>query len=806
MSLPILQKYYAFVTTIIVGLVFSSTQTFAQVSDIQNSFSKYSSYNLQEKVYLHTDRSFYLCGEVLWFKAYVTNASNNQPLSLSKVAYIEVLNKMHQPVLQQKIAMQNGCGNGSFLLPFSITSGNYELRAYTNWMKNFSADNYFNKNITIVNTTKNLDTAAIHEPVNYKAGFFPEGGNLVNGLVSEIAFKVNDNRNKGINSEGVIIDEQNDTIVPIKTFHSGIGHFYLKPEKGKNYTAIINCENGSSIRETLPKAYDAGYVMHVADTGANNIKISIASRQDNIQDEIYIIIQNNGRINFARSLPVKNGTAFLIVNKDSLGDGIAQVTLFDANKHPQCERLYFKRPKNKMLINAKADKDKYHLRSKVLIDVTTTIGKENLLAGNLSASVTRIDGLHKPDEENIFSYLWLSSNLRGTIEDPAYYFSDNAETNEALDNLVLAQGWRKFDWNLLQAKPSFTYVPEYSGHIITGKITDDNTKKPIADVLVYLSVPGRRVQLKGCISDKAGLIHFDMKDFFGSNQIIAQTIAGTGKHYHVEIFSPFSEQLTGNDIPAFTLSENGRNYLQARKFHTEIENGYHEKDLQKLQTSLIDTLPFYTKATKTYLLDNYTRFTTMEEVMREYVDEIDVRRRGEDFRFMSLNIPATELSNLQTVESMFKNNPLVLLDGVPVFDINKIIAYDPLKVQKLEVVASKYYWGPIVADGIVSYTTYKGNLEGYTLDPGDLVLDYDGLQQQRIFYSPDYSTTEKLQSRLPDFREVLYWSPEVDTNEKGQGFFSFYTGDIPGKYFVNIQGISSNGDAGSVGFILDVEK
>jgi hypothetical protein len=805
MSLSILQKYYAFVITLTVGLVFSGTQTFGQVSDIQDSFSKYSSYNLQEKVYLHTDRSFYLCGEVLWFKAYVTNASNNQPLSLSKVAYIEVLNKMHQPVLQQKIAMQNGCGNGSFLLPFSITSGNYELRAYTNWMKNFSADNYFNKNITIVNTTKNIDTAAIHEPANYTAGFFPEGGNLVNGLISEIAFKVNDNRNKGINSEGVIIDEQNDTIVPIKTFHSGIGHFYLQPEKGKNYTAIINFENGSSIRETLPKAYDAGYVMHVADTGANNIKISIASRQDNIQEEIYIIIQNNGRINFARSLPVKNGSAFLIINKDSLGDGMAQVTLFDANKRPQCERLYFKRPQNKMLINAKADKDKYHLRSKVLIDVATIGGQGSSLAGNLSASVTRLDDLHKPDEENIFSYLWLSSNLRGAIEDPAYYFSDNAETNEALDNLVLAQGWRKFDWSLLHAKPSFTYVPEYSGHIITGRITDDNTKKPVPDVLVYLSVPGRRVQLKGCISDNAGLVHFDMKDFFGSNQVVVQTTEGTGKHYHVEIFSPFSEKFI-DDVPAFDISENDRDYLQAMDFHMEVENGYHEKDLQKLKAPLIDTLPFYNKATKTYLLDNYTRFTTMEEVMREYVNEIDVRRRGEDFRFMSLNMPATELSDLQTVESMFKNNPLVLLDGVPVFDINKIIAYDPLKVQKLEVVASKYYWGPIAADGIVSYTTYKGNLEGYTLDPGDLVLDYDGLQQQRIFYSPDYSTTEKLQSRLPDFRDVLYWSPDVNTNEKGQGFFSFYTGDIPGKYFVNIQGNSSTGEAGNIGFILNVEK
>ncbi len=91
---------------------------------------------------------------------------------------------------------------------------------------------------------------------------------------------------------------------------------------------------------------------------------------------------------------------------------------------------------------------------------------------------------------------------------------------------------------------------------------------------------------------------------------------------------------------------------------------------------------------------------------------------------------------------------LVLLDGVPVFNINKIIAYDPLKVEKLDVVASKYDWGPIKAYGIASYTTYKGNLEGYTLDPNDLLLDYDALQAQRIFYSPDYSSEKGLKTSI----------------------------------------------------------
>jgi hypothetical protein len=810
MIVTFLRKYLSILMACL-GSTSAGTTTYGQATEIEKSFARYNEYNLQEKVYIHTDRSFYLCGEVLWLKAYVTNAADNHPLSLSKVVYVEVLNKEHQPVLQAKIASRQGSGNGSFFLPFSLASGNYQLRAYTNWMKNFSPNHYFQKNISIINTSRNLDPSAVDEAVSYHAAFFPEGGNLVNGLESEIAFKVNNNKLNGVNCEGVIIDQFNDTIVHIKTLHAGIGHFFLKPETGKDYTAVIGCKDGSIVKESLPKAFDEGYVMHVGGAGRDDVKISITSQglKGNDPGEIYLIIQNGGKIDFAKSQRIENGSAVLIINKNILQDGVSQITIFDFDKHPQCERLYFKRPKNKMLVNAGTDKTRYQLRSRVSVDVATTDPSGNALPADLSVSVFRLDSLHQPDKENIFSYLWLSSSLRGSIEDPGYYFSnENEEINEALDNLLLAQGWRRFNWEkALQNKtPSFKNIPEYSGHIITGRITNADTKKPVSDVLVYLSVPGRRVQLKGCISDSSGLVHFDMKDFIGSSQIVVQTNNGDDSTYRFEIFSPFSEEFTHDELPSCYVPQGNKDYLQTLNFHMQVENGYHQKDLQKLQDPLIDSLPFYFKPDKTYLLDNYTRFTTMEEVMREYVDEIDVRRKGKDFRFLSLNKPVVDLQGKQFVELLFQKNPLVLLDGVPVFDINKIIAYDPLKVQKLEVVASKYYWGPITAYGIASFTTYKANLEGYTLDPNDLVLDYDGLQQQRTFYSPDYSTNEQLQSPLPDFRDVLYWSPNIATDEKGKGLFSFYTGDVPGNYFVMLQGITPGGKAGSTSFILHVEK
>src|SRR5664279_2392603 len=131
MSLSVLRKYLFVLKLILLCFPFAGMRTFGQVTEITNDYAAYNQFNLQEKIYLHTDRSFYVCGEILWFKVYLVNASTNQPLSLSKVAYLEIINQQHQPIWQGKIAMLKGLGSGSFLLPFSLSSGNYELRAYT---------------------------------------------------------------------------------------------------------------------------------------------------------------------------------------------------------------------------------------------------------------------------------------------------------------------------------------------------------------------------------------------------------------------------------------------------------------------------------------------------------------------------------------------------------------------------------------------------------------------------------------------------------------------------------------------------
>jgi len=217
----------------------------------------------------------------------------------------------------------------------------------------------------------------------------------------------------------------------------------------------------------------------------------------------------------------------------------------------------------------------------------------------------------------------------------------------------------------------------------------------------------------------------------------------------------------------------------------QVENAYTINQLNRFGSPALDTNAFYGVPDSKYFLDDYVRFNTMEEVLREYVVGVDVRIHQGNYSLIASNY---------VDHTFFEKGPLVLIDGVPIFDMNKLIAYNPLKVKKAEVVLKKYYINSLVADGILSYSTYKGDLDGFQFDPGTVELSYDGLQLQREFYSPQYPTSEQKQIRVPDYRNVLYWAPQITTKQGRQ--VSFYTSDVKGKYIAVIQGIGIDGKPG----------
>jgi hypothetical protein len=764
------------------------------IQEVQNSFNLYKQTALLEKIYVHTDKSVYLPGEILWFKVYCVDGNDHKPLNLSKVVYVDILDNSQNRIVEAKVAMKNGSGDGSLYIPVSVSNGNYKLRAYTSWMKNFSPDFYFEKQITFVNPLKSPDVVVKETAPAYDINFFPEGGNLVAGIKSTVGFKAVAQNGEGADIHGVIVDQKNDTIAGFKSLKFGMGSFSFTPAQGGAYRAVIVIGANPPITKDLPQVNNQGYVMSITDNGSGQVDVTVKNNE-NAGGNIYLFVHTRQSVKLALSANVNNVTAHFTINKSDLGEGISHFTVFNTAKQPVCERLYFKRPANQLSIAAGADAQQYGMRKKVSVAVLAKDHSGNATNADMSMSVYRVDSLQAMEHSNIFSYLWLSSDLRGNIESPDYYFTNaNAESDEALDNLMLTQGWRRFHWSdLLENRPaSFSFLPEYTGHIISAKIVNAENGAPAKNIMTYLGIPGKRVQLYTSQSDSLGRLLYETKDFYGTGEVIAQTNELVDSTYRIDVISPFSEQYSKTTLPKFEFNTAGSNALKDHSIGIQVLNIYAGNLIKRYYDPQVDSTAFYGTPFKTYKLDDFTRFTTMEEDLREYVSEDNIVKTRGYFHIKVLNN-----------KGFLDSDPLVLLDGIPVFNMNKVFTVDPLKVRKLEVVPFRYYYGPSTEEGIFSFTTYKGDLGGVELDPRAVVIDYEGLQLKREFYSPTYDTDAKLATRLPDFRNLLYWTPSV--KQQGADAASFYTSDEPGTYVGVVQGITPNGDAGSSYFTFEVK-
>jgi hypothetical protein len=785
-----LRRYAVSVFAILV-IVPALAQNTAQVA-IQQQFDTHRQNNLQEKIYVHSDKNFYLAGEICWFKLYNADGFFNRPLGLSKVAYVEVLDKNNTPMLQAKVALKEGAGEGSFFMPLSLGSGKYKLRAYTNWMKNFSANYFFEKSITIINTRGIFEADTLQQKSAYEITFFPEGGNLVNGIASTVAFRVVNQNGKGVACQAAIVNDKSDTIVKCATLKFGIGNFVLTPEAGHVYKAVIILPDGKKAIQPIPVAYNNGYVMHVAHADTEKIKITVqAPPYNSLSSAIYLFVHTRQSVKLVLSGNIKNGAAEFIIDKNKLGDGISHFTIFSGERQAVCERLFFKYPEQKLQISMTMDKEEYEIRKKINIHIASTDQTYNAIKANMSMAVYRTDSLQTIDGTDINNYLWLSSDLAGRVESPEYYFN-NPDTNtlKVMDNLMLTHGWSRFKWEDIMdnKKTDFEFAPEYAGHMVTGKITNTVTGLPQKAIDGFLSVTGAHKKSYASTSDTEGKVKFETKDFYNDGEIVVQTNTQQDSLYKVEIANPFAEKFsppifTGADLPQINTA-----VLSKHNFSLRVQQAYNSNKLNQFKMPVTDTTPFYFKPDETYLLDNYVRFTTMEEILREYVPSVNVKKTNGRFHLPVLD---------RLEKKIFETDPMLLLDGVQIFDINKLMSYDPLKIKQLDVVAREYYIGNMYFDGIVNFTTYDGNLPGYELDPHTTVMDYEGMQLQRDFFSPVYEIQEQVDSRLPDYRYLLYWSPNVNTNTSGTTEVGFYTSDIPGKYAAVLQGITADGKTGS---------
>ncbi|MDQ2770069.1 MAG: hypothetical protein M3Y54_06165 [Bacteroidota bacterium] len=749
-----------------------------------------------EKLYLHLDRPVYLSGETLWFKVYAVEGTAGRPLPLSSVAYVEVLDGRNRPVLQGKVALRQATGQGSFELPATLAAGRYTVRAYTSWMQNFGPDTYFHTSIAVVNTATASGAPARDSTAAYEARFFPEGGNLVRGLPSRVAFQVTDQAGRGVAATGRVLDSRGQVVARFQTLRAGLGSFILTPAATpETYSAVLLLPNGQPLTRQLPPAFGQGYVLSLAQPDTAHLTLTVRA-QPARTETVYLLAHARQQVAVATRLALTDGQGTLTLDLRTLPAGVSHFTLFTADQRPVCERLYFRPLPSRLALTARADQPQYAARSRVQVQLSAP-GLPATTAASLSLAVYRLDSLNMARPAAIDRSLWLTSELAGPVEDPDYYFTATGPTaREATDNLLLTQGWSRFRWEevLAATPPAREFGPEPYGLVVRGRLSTKDNRPATVGTVAYLSSPSRLIRLGQAGSNAQGLVQFELSGFSGPHDLVLQTDPVWASTLNLSLLDPFSPRYAQAAPPAFGLQRHFETDYARRHLQAQVQQAFAGPG--RFAPEHVDSTAFFGKPSEKYLLDKYTRFKTMDEVLREYVPGVIVRIRKDGYHLIVVD---------RVNKSALENNPLVLLDGVPIFNMDKVMALDPLKVQKLEVIDSRYFQGTSVYDGIVSLTTYKGDLDGLELDAHALVQQYEGVQQQREFYSPRYDTPAAAQSRLPDLRNLLYWNPNVALSGPGTQTVEFYTGDQAGRYLVVLQGLAADGRAGSRSFVLEVK-
>ena len=371
-KLPKLTQLFFIILPVII--LFSFTESPFFQNKTQELLTKSDSLNLkypQEKIYLHLDRQSYLANDDIWFKAYILNS----PVRNFNL-HVELINPAGEVVYKNLSLAQFGLSYGDFHLADTLSSGMYQIRAYTSWMRNFDDAWFFRKNILVINpgrTQVNTDTLKLRKR-NIDLQFFPEGGTFLVNQKNRVAFKAIDENGKGIDIEGVVVDNNGVTINGFKSSFKGMGSFIIEPEEGQKYAAKVTVAGQYEFEENLPRPEKYGVMLNVDATDSAAIYLQVSENLQettNEEGKKYMVVgQAGGSVRFLGEVALNGETSIFSIDKNTLPGGIVKFTLFDRNMIPHCERLVFNNHLDTLNIKVTPNKTEYKPREEVKLDVT----------------------------------------------------------------------------------------------------------------------------------------------------------------------------------------------------------------------------------------------------------------------------------------------------------------------------------------------------------------------------------------------------------------------------------------------------
>jgi hypothetical protein len=752
----------------------------------------------QEKVYLSFDKPYYSVGETMWFKAFLADATDHKTDTISSVLYVDFIDEAsNRLIFQKKLKISDGNASGSFDTEGS-KSGRLVVHAYTRWMRNIANDFHFNKVIQVFDPTISASNAPQNSVLD-NVQFFPEGGDLIEGLPCNIAFKATDTNGKGTPIKGEIVDEKGASIVSFSDHFNGMGRFALKPEAGKKYAVKID---NSSKTFNLPNVQTSGIALTI-----DNLKTELPIRifaylnysAEKMPASFTILAHQRGKVAFANQVVVKDKANFktfrgVIPRTNFEGEGIVTITIFDDKGVPIAERLVFVENKKQHLnINVKTNKTTYEKREEVTVDVETKDVDGKPIAANISFGVLNSEKIGTPQyAEDLRAYMLLSSDLKGMIEQPAYYFEDTTATGRtALDNLLMTQGWRRFTWQKVLSGKADTvkYLQEF-GMTVSGRIY--KRKEIAANVTALVSVNSREEGSRhfSVKTDRKGYFSLDNIEFTDTAQVLVH-VADAEKTYSVDFVSPppppsvtdskmrFADNPTDNS----TYLKAVRSVLEGEKMRVEREIQLGELEVKaKKRNAQSDIREATYTATKTFNVTDRDLGTAFDFLRQQGLDLTLGENDAIIWNDRSEFGPATII--IDNFEARASDLMLMSTD----------------EIEKINIARNSVFPGLPNITKFIHVFTKSGNPSYYkqrkfdekSMIPSTMVMGYNLTKQ---FYIPNYKE-KKPEYQLPDNRTAIYWSPLIKTDKTGKTKVSFFTTDNAANMRILVEGLDKSGKLG----------
>ncbi|MBX2962938.1 MAG: TonB-dependent receptor plug domain-containing protein [Cyclobacteriaceae bacterium] len=788
---------------LITVLLFSFSISVDPLEKIVAGFSAYIEKSPPEKIYIHFDKPYYTTGETMWFKVYLTAGVYHEPSTLSRTIYVEVINQHGHLVQTLKLFSLTGSTAGSLPIPDSLASGNYLVRAYTNWMRNSGEEYFFHRSIKIWNsessTTNNNHDIKDNE---LDLQFFPEGGHLVNGILSKVAFKAIGTDGLGRIVKGKIM-EGNQVVCEFKSNALGMGVFHITPQKDKLYTATI--EN-SEIEATLPKSKASGLTISVNHlTASNDIIVKIQTTDYESLKTIYILAHTRGIVCYSAHADLSTNIAIAKISKAEFPSGIAQITITDRYGVPLAERLIFIDQKTQTTFTINSNKTTYAPRELVKLDIQATDASGKPIVADLSLSICDNQQVFiDENKENINAYLLLSSELTGYIESPGYYFNPNNEDREqAMDYLLLTQGWRRFTFKdaLEQKWESSAYKFE-QGLTIKGKMVDRYNNKPIINGNVsYLSVypiPESR----SVSTNSKGEFELNNIIYFDSSNVMLQGETRKGSK-SVKILIDKLHDSPLLKFPLLTLKETQNEFEKAfitkSVMRRNIDKAYNFDE----KVVLLEEVEVHAKREDTQT--GYSKTFGKGSATVKISDNVALVNQFHPLQLVQGRVAGVQISGsgqnwnilIQGVNSINSGTePLIMIDDIPVqIEMLNSIPVEDIESYTVWKGADAAIFGARGANGAIGFYTKRGATNLNLTTENSITPVGTGFQLEREFYAPKYDV-QNPEHIKPDRRITLFWAPYLQTDSSGRVSVSFFNHDDETTVTSIIEGISTDGNAG----------